>query len=209
MKEYIDESSKDMNADLKKFLLLILNPDSCQNPDNYIDGFSKVNDNNLTLQMGYLNGAAYISGIAFNRLIKVRFNYFHSPDSFYVNIDGKDLETTVSIFALKHFFTDGVLLGHPDQPAVVRPTEEMHWYIWESVVLDINSLYRFKLMPMDLGKEISDFIEDMEKSESFTSDLKRKACLIEFEVEKFRDALDEHYAEEHKKDTDQVVDSYR
>jgi hypothetical protein len=95
-----------INPDLKKFLDLITNPDSRLNPDNYIAS-RKINDNNLTLTVGYLNGSAWISGIAFDRLIKVRFNYFENSCGFYTSIDGEPTMLALTKVNIIYFLTTG------------------------------------------------------------------------------------------------------
>ncbi|QZA70499.1 hypothetical protein AH04_9 [Erwinia phage AH04] len=186
-----------MNTELKKFLDFILNPENRFDINNYIAS-RKINDNNLTLTCGYLNGAAWILGVAFDQLIKVRFNYFEHSCGFYVNIDGTELTSTVSKFVLDHFFTNGVLLGHPDQPSTLRPVKDMNYYIWEAVVIDVQTLCFLKLISDDLYREAANISKETVEGNFFSDELKERACKVEFEVSKYRKELDAHYGNEDK-----------
>lgn len=95
-----------MNANLKKFLDFILNPENRFDTSEYIAS-RKINDNDLSLTCGYLNGAAWIFGIAFDQLIKVRFNYFENSCGFYVSINCINTKLPVSKDNLYNFFEKG------------------------------------------------------------------------------------------------------
>jgi hypothetical protein len=188
-----------MNAKLKEFLDFIVKPESRLDVDNYVAS-RKITDNNVSLVCGYLNGAGYISGIAFDKLIKVRFNYFEHSCGFYVNIDGVELEKPVSKFALDYFFTNGVLLGHPDQPVTLRPTSEMHWYLWEAVCVDLGTLRHLKIASDELYSEADTISTKTKMTGLFCDHLRARACKVELEVEKHRAVLDKFYEGEQKKE---------
>lgn len=95
-----------MNTELKKFLDFIVNPESRFDTDNYIAS-RRISDNDLIITVGYLNGAAWISGLAFDRLIKVRFNYFENSCGFYTSIGGVNTKLPITKENLYNFFETG------------------------------------------------------------------------------------------------------
>lgn len=99
-----------MNKSLEQFLDMIVIRENALQPDNYITS-RKINDENLVLTVGYLNGAAFISGVAFDKLIKIRFNVFEGGDCFYVNVDGVDSFLPLVLMNVKLFFTKGTFFA--------------------------------------------------------------------------------------------------
>lgn len=154
----------------------------------------KISDNDLALTCGYCNGSGWISGIAFDHLIKVRFNYFENSCGVHMVIDEVEINNIVSFFALKRFFKTGILIGHDDP--MMRPVKDMHWHLWEAVVIDLGTLQTLKLAPPDLVKEAADISSETRAGDQFTASLRERACKVEFEIEKYRKELDEHYDKE-------------
>lgn len=181
-----------MNNKLKEFLDFIVNPDNITNVDGYIAS-RKITDKDMVLNAGYINGSAYIKGIAHNHLVIIRYNYLERKREFLVNFAGKDLEKPVSKFALEYFFTNGVLLGHPDQPPVLRPTQDMHWYLWEAVRVDLATLRSMGIDTEKLYEEADSISSTTKKTGNFNEKLKERACAVEFGVERYRPELDKHY----------------
>jgi hypothetical protein len=97
-----------MNAELKKFLEFIVKPESRLDTDNYIAS-RKITDKDLILTVGYLNGSAWISGMAFDQLIKVRFNYFENSCGFYTTINLVNTKLPITKDNLYNFFEKGEL----------------------------------------------------------------------------------------------------
>lgn len=191
-----------MNADLKKFLEFIINPENRFDVNNYIAS-RKINDNNLTLTCGYLNGAAWISGIAFDQLIKVRFNYFENSCGFYMAVNDAELKCPVTELNLRHFFMSGTFLPGTfykdgSQAFIRRDITDMHYYIWEAVVTDVQTLSFLKLISDDLYREAANIGKETVEGNFFSDELKARACKVEFEVEKFRAQLDKYYEDEDK-----------
>lgn len=98
-----------MNKNLNDFLKMIMDPLSSGMPENYINS-RKVHDNNLTLQMCYINGGALISGIAFNKIIVIRYNFFEMRDGFYVTVNAENSLIPLTIMNIVHFFEQGTFI---------------------------------------------------------------------------------------------------
>jgi hypothetical protein len=192
-----------MNKALEKFLTFIVSADSIEDINGYIAS-RKINDDNLNLQMGYLNGSAYIMGVAYDKFIKVRYNYFQNEHGFLVTHDGKEMALSMTMMNLCVFFNKGkFLLGTQYKDGTFpefdkRIPTEMNWYLWEAVCTDLGTLQTLKLAPQDLVAEASSISETTRDTKHFTLDLRSRACEVEYAVEKFRKELEAHYGEEDK-----------
>lgn len=189
-----------MNADLKKFLDLVMDPESRLDFDKYVSS-RRISDNDLIITVGYLNGAAGITGIAFDKLIKIRFNYFENSCGFYGWVDAAELSLPLTEENVRHFFETGQFLPgtlfKDKSLAAPRPEADMHWWLWEAVIVDLRTLKHLKLITDELVTEAEVISEEVIRT-CFSLSLKERACLVEFEVEKHREALRKHYDAEQR-----------
>jgi len=192
-----------MNKALEKFLNFIVSPDSISDIDGYIPN-RKVSDNNLVLEMGYINGGTYIKGIAYGDSVKVLYNYHQNQHGFYVEHDGKQLAIPITLLNLYTFFDQGRFLeGTRYKDGTLpkfkkRASAEMNWYIWEAIIMEVDTLRRNNNLPKTLNDEVSEICRLTRESGSFNEDLRTRACDVEYAVEQFRKELDEYHDKENK-----------
>ena len=75
---------------------------------------------------------------------------------------------------------------------VIRPTEQMHWYLWEAIVQQANAMVAIELLPEALKTEIRYISKQTRFTGKFSEDLRERACKVEAQV----DALyEEHFVD--------------
>lgn len=190
-----------MNIDLKKFLDFIVNPESRFDTDNYIAS-RRISDNGLIITVGYLNGSAWISGIAFRQLIKIRFNHFENNGGFYTTVNGLEMRLPLTEANIRSFFETGKFLQgtyyKDGSMAWERTVEDMNYYLWEAVLVGAQTLRSLKLMFDDLDNEIMNINKEIAEGSHFSDELKARACKVDFEISKFQSQLNRHYEAEDK-----------
>lgn len=95
-----------LNQKLDQFITLIMDPESIKNTDTYVAS-RKITSNDLVVLLQYCNGAAYICGVAFDQLIKIRYNYFEMKDGFYITVNGINSDIPLTSMNLREFLSTG------------------------------------------------------------------------------------------------------
>lgn len=71
----------------------------------------------------------------------------------------------------------------------IRPVSQMHWYLWEAIVMESSVLKRANELPKSIEDDIH-YINTLARSSSrFGDELKERACKVEFELSKLRKQL--------------------
>lgn len=56
--------------------------------------------------------------------------------------------------------------------------EDMHWHLWEAVVLQAHSMYHKGLVSQGLEIEVNAITKETQTSGRFSEDLRARACLV-------------------------------
>jgi hypothetical protein len=191
-----------MNKDLLNFLNMVSDKTSAGNPDKYVAS-RKINDNDLSLVLGYLNGGSYISGIAFDKLIRIRSNIHYCNGGFFTGIDAMESNLPLTLPNLINFFEtgrflEGTYFGSYSQRATPRSKDDVNWNVWAKVKGELDVLQGLKIAPQQLC-DVAQILYTEEVGlnkdhdpDDFREELKDVLIFVEMEVDKYRKELIEH-----------------
>lgn len=64
----------------------------------------------------------------------------------------------------------------------LRPTAEMHWWLWEAILMEVDLLATLRFMPDELFAEVRAINKETKDADAFTEELKERACKAEQQI---------------------------
>lgn len=56
--------------------------------------------------------------------------------------------------------------------------DDMHWHLWEAIVIEARDMYRKGFVSKKLDSEVTAITRETQKSGRFSEDLRQRACLV-------------------------------
>lgn len=76
--------------------------------------------------------------------------------------------------------------------------EDMHWYHWEAMVMEIDTLQRHNKLPKELTDEVNEIGRLTRSTGKFSQDLRERAVKVDEELKKYECQLKEILDQEEK-----------